>query len=74
MGLIFRTRSATSILPCMTVRGQSLAPEVFHGTTYQASVVTSIGQVAAYRRRMARERFERPRILGLITFNQYLSE
>lgn len=58
-----RIRSASSILPSMTSRSQSLAPEVFHGTAYHASVGMSFAQVAAYRRRMARERFERPRIL-----------
>jgi hypothetical protein len=33
-----RMRSATSILPSMTLRRQSLAPEVFHGTAYEASI------------------------------------
>jgi len=32
---VFPIRSATSILPRMTPRGQSLAPEVFHGTAYK---------------------------------------
>jgi hypothetical protein len=56
-------RSAFHMIPSVPLRRQSLAPEVFHGTAYPASIDPSRPQVAAYRRRMARQRFERPRVL-----------